>query len=319
MKTMSEKFIYINDYCRPNDRMKMRIKGGPEFNSLMLFIDDATGEPIYEPLHNKTVIAGGGFTLQKLFSLDRRCLNNTPMYDDTLELDDAAASTDYPTMAIKDAEGNMLGSIEDETQRVICGFCLGSAGAGLEPANTFNEVYASWIYPDALVPFRYPLESVDNVDESIYKGKKTLTLSNGQVRCAYYFKEFSNTPELVQNHVSSIETFENSISPKTVYDVTSQSDKAQSFVELHLKVTSKDCREFYIAHTGLEQSKINQLSLVTAWKKTVTRTKLNAQGSIATGQYEVLQQIRPFSLCNFPTEILKDRSKSISIIYTLYC
>ena len=315
---MTNKVIYINDFCRPNDDRKIIVNGGPVISSTLQFIDDATGEPIFEPLHNKTVIAGGGFTLQKLFSLDRRCLNNTPTYDEELGLDDAASISDYPTMAIKDSEGTMIGSVEDETQRVICGFCLGSAGAGMEATNTFNEVYSSWIYPDALVPFRYPLESTDNVDENIYKGRKTITLSNGQVRCAYYFKEFANTPELVQNHVSSIETFENSISPRTVYDV-SQSDKAQSFVELHLKVTSKDCREFYIAHSGLERAKINQVSLVTAWKKTVSRTKLNTQGSVVTNNYEVLQQIRPFSLCNFPTEILKDRAKSISIIYTLYC
>ena len=313
------KLLYLKDHCRGNDDLQLIIDGGNCIMSKLQFINDDTGEAVFEPLHNKTVIAGAGLTLQKLFGLDRRCLANTPTYDEALSLDDAASSSTYPAVGITDANGNYVGSIEDESQRVICGFCLGSAGAGLESTNVFDEVYASWIVPDALVPFRYPLQDADDVDESIYKGKKTLTLSNGQVRSAYYFKEFSNTPELVQNYVSSLETFEDSVNPDTVYESSTTADKAQSFVELHLKVTNKDCREFYIAHSGLEQAKINQLSLVYAWKKTVERTKLNASGTVTTKEYEVLQQIRPFSLCNFPTEILSDRKKSISIIYTLYC
>lgn len=315
----NDKILYFNDHCRGNEDLQLLINGGNSINSKLQFINDESGEEIFAPLHNKTVIAGAGLTLQKLFGLDRRCLNNTPTYDEALSLDDAASTSTYPAIGITDANGAYVGSIEDESQRVICGFCLGSGGAGVESTNVFDEVYASWIYPDSLVPLRYPLQEADDVDESIYKGKKILTLSNGQVRVAYYFKEFSNTPELVQNYVSSLETFEDSVSPDTVYESTTTADKAQSFVELHLKVTKNDCREFYIAHSGLEQAKINQISLVYAWKKKVSRTKLNASGSITTGEYEVLQQVRPFSLCNFPTEILSDRTKSISIIYTLYC
>lgn len=313
------KVLYLRDHCRGNSDLQLIINGGDSITSKLRFINDETGEDIFEPLHNRTVIAGGGFTLQKLFGLDRSCLNNTPTYDEALELDDAATSSVYPAIGVTDADGNYIGSMEDESQRVICGFCLGNGGAGVESTNVFDETYASWIYPDTLVPFRYPLKDVDDVDESIYKGKKTLTLSNGQTRVAYYFKEFSNTPELVQNYVSTLETFEDSVSPSTVYERTTIADKAQSFVELHLKVTNKDCREFYIAHSGLDETKINQISLVYAWKKSVSRTKLNSSGSITTAEYEVLQQIRPFSVCNFPTEVLSDRKKSISIIYTLYC
>ena len=313
------KVLYLADHCRGNDDVQLIIDGGRSVTSTLRFINDETGEDIFEPLHNRTVIAGAGFTLQKLFGLDRACLNNTPTYDEVLELDDAGSVSSYPAIGITDDNGDYIGAMKDESQRVICGFCLGSGGAGVEATNVFDEVYASWIYPDALVPFRYPLKDVDDVDESIYKGKKTLTLSNGQTRVAYYFKEFSNTPELVQNYVSSLETFEDSVSPKTVYESTTVADKAQSFVELHLKVTNKDCREFYIAHSGLDQAKINQISLVYAWKKTVTRTKLNSSGSTTTKEYEVLQQVRPFSVCNFPTEVMSDRKKSISIIYTLYC
>lgn len=304
--------IYINDRIRNTDTVDItRIDSKVEvFNDL--------GEPIFEPLHNKTVIAGGGLTLQKMFNLDRSCLENTPTYDDALDLFDKASASSYPTVAITD-NGTVIGSIADETQRVILGFCFGNGGAGLESSDVFSVPYASWINPDMLVPFRYPLESADTVDENIYKGKKRVTLAGNQTRIAYYFKEFSNTPTLVQNYVSTIGTFSDSVSPSTVYTNNASADKAQSYVELHLKLTAEDCREFYITHTGLEQAKINQVSLVSGWRKKVSRTKMNASGNTVTANYEVYQQVRPFSVCHFPTELLLDRNKGISIIYTLYC
>ena len=93
---------------------------------------------------------------------------------------------------------------------------------------------------------------------------------------------------------------------------------ARSYVECHLKITKDDCREFFIAHKGLENAKINQLSLVTAWKKTVSVTKMDIDGNTVTKNFEYFQDIRPFSVLNIPNEILSDLEKSISIIYTLY-
>ena len=314
---MSNKILYINDGCRYNETL-LNISGGRSLYSTLRFIDDTTGEDIFEPLHNRTVIAGAGFTLQKVFGLDRSCLDNTPTYDSVLGLDDAATNSAYPTVNIMSDTNTVIGSMPDETQRVIIGFCLGQGGASTDTNKPFAENYASWITPDNLVPLRYPLESADTVDESIYKGRKTIRLSDDQVRCAYYFKEFSNTPELVQNYISTVETFSDQISPDTVYESTSSADKAQSFVELHLKIASSDCKEFFIAHSGIEQAKINQLSLVTAWKRSINRTKYNSAGDLKTSDIEVYQQVRPFSICNFHTEFLSNLNKSLSIIYTIY-
>lgn len=306
---------YFNDKYRINDD----ISRSPlqRINSKVEFFNDS-GERIWEPLHNRTVVAGAALTAMKLFSLDRNVLDNTPTYDTILGLDQGANGTTYPTISIKDADNNIIGSMPDETQRIICGFCVGQGGAGLDISDVFDVDYCSWITPDNLVPFKYPLQSGDMVDEDMYKGKKGLTLSNGQLRNAYYFKSFSNTPQLVQNYVSTIGTFSDSISANTVYSNTASADKAQSYVELHLKITKDDCREFFIAHKGLENAKINQISLVTAWTKTVEVAKMDQNGTIVTKNYEYLQDVRPFSLLNIPNEILSDREKSISIIYTLY-
>lgn len=321
-----EQIRYFKDYARPagmEDNTVIKYGNMPlgyaplRVDSCIDVINDATGEYIYKGLHNKTVIAGSAITAMKLFNLDRNVLDNTPTYDKILGLDHGADGSTYPTTIVTDNEKNPIGSIKDETQRIICGFCVGQGGAGLDISDVFEVEYASWIKPDDLVPFRYPLVASDNVPEAYYKGKKSLTLTNGQERAAYYFKEFSNTPTLKQNYVSTIGSFSDSINASTVYTGGIDS-KAQSFVELHLKITKDDCREFFIAHKGLENAKINQLSLVTAWRKTVEVTKPDVNGNTLTEKYEYMQDIRPFSVLNIPNEILSDLSKSLSIIYTLF-
>jgi len=311
----NSRLLYLNEKIRQKDDLNF----GKRFNSKLEFFNEVTGERIWTPLHNKTVIAGGALTLAKLFNFDRSAFDNTPTYDEILELDEGNLSGDYPTITIKDSNNNAVGVIEDEAQRVICGFCLGQGGSGSDISDVFDVPYASWITPDNIVPFRYPLSSTDNVDETMYKGKKTINLETGQTVVAYYFKEFSNTPELVQNYVSTIGTFTDSVTKENVYNDTASADKAQSYVELHLKITREDVREFFYRHEGIESARINQIGLISAWKKPVTVTKLNASNNMTTATYEYLQDIRPFSVCNIPSEVLSDQSKSISCIYTLYC
>lgn len=308
------RLLYLNDTSRVNDEYKFN---NNRITSKVEFFNDS-GERIWEPLHNKTVIAGSALTAMKLFDLDRNTLNNTPTYEDMLGgLDNGVTSNTvtYPTAVIRDSNsGTIIGSIPDESQRKIIGFCIGQGGAGLDISDVFNVKYCDCISPDNLIPFRYPLVNADDVDETTYKGKKTL--SNGRV--AYYFKTFTNSPNLVQNYVNAIGSFSDSINAVSVYSNTASADKAQSYVELHLKITKDDVREFFIAHRGLENAKINQISLVSAWTKTVNITKLNKAGNMVSSDVEYFQDIRPFSVINIPNEIMSDLSKSISCLYTLY-
>ena len=310
---------YLRDNYRPNDKYE-KVDGiyVPRINSKIDVFNADTGERIWEPLHNKTVIAGAALTGMKLFDLDRNVLDNTPTYDKELSLLEGADGSTYPTKVILDSNNNIVGSVQDECQRKICGFCLGQGAAGLDISDVFEVKYCDRIAPDDLIPFRYPLQPEDHVDEDMYKGKKSITLSDGQLRNAYYFKAFSNTPNLVQNYTSNVGTFTDAVTASNVYNDKASADKAQTYIEIHLKITKEDCREFFIAHTGLENAKINQISLVSAWSKTVEVAKPDRNGKVVTKQYEYLQDIRPFSLLNIPNEILSDLEKSISIIYTLY-
>lgn len=311
---MSDRLLYLNDHYRPSEEFikQQDTSCGLRVNSKVEFFNDS-GELIWEPLHNKTVIAGSALTAMKLFNLDRSVLDATPTYE-----------SEYMLSGL--VEGNNNGrnypattdSNPDETQRKIIGFCVGQGGAGIDISDVFEVKYCDCITPDNLIPFRYPQTNADTVDEEFYKGKKLVTLSDGSQRYAYYFKKFSNTPNLVQNYISTIGTFTDSVNAATVYNNSAYSDKAQSYIELHLKITNEDCREFFITHKGLENAKINQISLVSGWEKTVEVTKLDRAGNMITKSIEYFQDVRPFSVINIPNEILSERSKSVSCLYTLY-
>ena len=284
------KILMANDFYRPNDSINnTRISSKIE-------IYNEIGELIFEPLHNKTVIAGSALTAMKLFNLDKSILNNTPTYDEILELGlNSIISEDEPRVYLRDTNGNILDTKSDESQRRIVGFCVGKGGSGLGISDVYNVKYCDYITKDNLIPFRYPSISADDIDETIYKGKKTL-----DTRTAYYFKKFDQEPTFYQNNIS-------------------EADNAQTCVELHLKITKEDCREFFIAHSGLENAVINQISLVSAWSKEIEITKLDSiTGQPTTRKVEYYKDIRPFSLLNIPNDGLSDLSKSISIIYTLY-
>ena len=127
------KVKYLNDSYRPNDKYK--IVNPQRVTSKVEFFNDATGERIWEPLHNKTVIAGSALTAMKLFNLDRNVLESTPTYDKELADNDAlpygtnvkiiegADGTTYPTLSIKDADGNIIGSVHDETKNYLWFLC----------------------------------------------------------------------------------------------------------------------------------------------------------------------------------------------------
>jgi len=316
---------YLKDFNRPNDEYKMGKNGillptQQRVNSKINIYNEQTGELIFEG-HNKTVIAGSALTAMKLFDLDRNVLDRTPTYDEELDLDKGAnGTTDEPTVLITNGNST-IAEIPDECQRKIIGFCVGQGGAGLDISDVFDVAYCSRIEPNinTIIPFRYPLRKddvgVNGVNEDIYKGRSNLPNKIDPTidRNAYYFKTFSNTPALVQNYVNTIGTATESVNKATVYSDSAPADKAQSYVELHLKITKEDCREFFIAHTGIENAKINQISLVSAWTKKVTLedTKDNKE-------VEYFQDIRPFSVINIPNEIISNHEKSLSIVYSLY-
>lgn len=243
----------------------------------VIFKDIDTGEPILT-MHNKVVIAGSQTVACKLFDLPE--LVHLPTYNEDLTLDNSQAYTTPP-----------------ENVEKICLFCCGTQGCGQENSQVIPVKYTGRIAPEGdLVPFRYQLPQNDLSAElrAKYFGRKTTS-----DRIAYYFKGFETDPTLKMRFVDG------TVIDADLYNSQNQTD-AETFVEMSLRVTKEDFRDYFRATTGINDARINSISLVTAWYT-------------ESDGYKWYQNIKPFTQLNIPNESLIDLTKGIDITYHIYC
>ena len=128
--------------------------------------------------------------------------------------------------------------------------------------------------------------------KEIYHGRKVI----GN-RVAYYFKQFESKP------VKKVRFEDGTTVDATVYKSTKESE-IETFVEINLKITEEECREYFINTVGINEARINTISLCTAWKK-----EINGK--------EYYQDIRPLTKYNMPNEQLIELSKGLDIVYQI--
>ena len=238
-----------------------------------------TGEVIYEKLHNKVIVSGSAFTAAKHFNITPSVF--TPSYNTILGLDQSV-NEPFTGPGIRREEQVYL-------------FAVGTDGCGEQASQVYDVNYSKWIAPESLVPFRYQL---DSNDLGLYLRDKYFGRRIMGNRIAYYFKAFESAPEFKQQYIDGTPIDENVFTSARV-------DEIESYVELNLKITKEDCRDFFRATTGINDAKVNTISLLTAWKKTI-------DGVV------YFQDIRPLTKLNFPNEALIDDSKGLDIIYHIY-
>ena len=240
--------------------------------------DSETHETLYEA-DNKVLVAGSAFTAAKHWNIKPPVL--TPSYNEILGLENSYKET-FDGEGIRKEESIFL-------------FCAGVGGAGEQASQVYDVDPTKWIQPEELVPFRYQLDTNDipTYLKDKYHGRKVI----GN-RIAYYFKSFESEPVFKQQYVDGVPIDEN------IY-TTNRKEEVESYVEILLQITKEDCRDFFSATTGINDAKVNTISLCTAWKKEI-------DGKI------YYQDIRPLTKYNFPTELLIDTTKGIDIIYHIY-
>lgn len=242
----------------------------------VLFIDNDTGEVLHRD-RNKTIIAGAQFTACKQFGLDK--IVDLPDYNKELGIP------------------NDSQTVPDNVP-IVWGFCCGSAGCGIEASQVYPVKYNSRIKPTDLVPFRY--EEIDKdlpyAQRSIYFGRKEI---QEEGRVAYYYKAFDTIPQLHMKYADNTQI------GSDLYNYDTD-QKALTYVEARLKMTKTDFRDYFFQGEGIENARINQLSLLTGWYKT------------GTDGFKYYQDVLPMTQLNFTNEWLIDLTKSISIIYRLF-
>jgi len=255
---------------RSSDKKKGNMRGVVTFKKL------GTDEVLFT-LRNKVIIAGSQFVAMKAFDLDE--LVHLPTYNESLSLDESVAHGTTPLNVPK-----------------VCLFCCGTQGCGPENSQVYPVDYTGRIAPAGdLVPFRYvlPQNDLTAAERAKYFGRKTLA-----DRYAYYFKAFESDPVLYMRYVDGTPI------ESTVYESENDSD-AETFVEMQLRVTKDDFRDYFRATTSINDARINSISLLTAWY---------TEG----GGYKWYQDINPLTQLNIPNEALIDLTKGIDITYHIY-
>ena len=235
-----------------------------------------TDEP-YLTTKNKVIIAGSQTVACKMFDLPE--LVHLPTYNEDLSLDNSEAHGTTPQNTPK-----------------CCLFACGIQGCGKENSQVVPVKYTGRIAPEGdLVPFRYQLPQNDLSAElrEKYFGKKTL-----DDRLAYYFKGFETDPTLKMRYVDG------TVIDADLYSSQNETD-AETFVEMTMRITKDDFRDYFRATTGINDARINSISLLTAWYTEV-------EG------YKFYQDITPFTQLNIPNEPLIDLTKGIDITYHIY-
>ena len=225
-------------------------------------------------LHNKIILPGAGFTARSHFDLPRNEI--TPSYNTALGLENTVIET------------------PDSLEKVFL-FCVGTDGCGRENSDVFDVNYAKWITPDALIPFRYvpQNEDLDITLREKYFGR--VLVGN---RVAYYFKAFDIDPIFKAQFIDGTPIDEHLYDSDNVIDV-------EVFVEMKMSITKRDCRDYFIAHSGINDAKVNTISLCVGYPK-------EYNGHV------YYQGLRSITRLNFPNESLIDQTKGIDIIYDLF-
>ena len=245
-----------------------------------------TGEIIFKGLKNKVILPGSGFVARKLFDIDTEEI--TPNYNTAIGSSMYTPSTNNPPTA-----ANTNATIDNH--KVLL-FCCGIDGCGTENSQVYPVDYKKWIAPESLVPFRYQLAANDISDDlrNTYFGRTDI---NGEY-IAYYFKRFEGNPIVVQQYIDGTPIDSN------VYN-SSKAESAETYVELNLKITKEDIRDYFIATVGIDEAKINSISLCSGYP-------------VEENGYIYYKEIRPLTKLNIPNEQLIDTTKGIEIIYHIY-
>jgi hypothetical protein len=255
------------------------------------FKNHETGEVLGE-YHNKVVISGSQFNATNIFGLEP--VLQFPSYNKDMNLDNTVPAETTP-----------------KNHPVVCLFGISDSGCGPMPSDVYETDYASRIKPgpidpvsvedfepDMLMPFRYVDQNAD-LDEHLrqyYFGRKSF---DNLGKIAYYFKSFDSDPQLHLVYADGTQITDN------VYtELSSQS--ADCYVEMRLRITKLDLRDYFEHGIGWDKARISSLTLVYGWYDDTI------------DEYRWYQDITPYSVLNFSFLNLVDTSTGIDIIYDIY-
>ena len=157
-----------------------------------------------------------------------------------------------------------------------------------------------------MIPFRQTEYDLSPEESAKYWFKKpvTINIDGGQIhKTAYYLKRFETVPEIHVLWRDNEGDEDGSEVGDNVYETPStNTTPIETFIEMTLKITKKDAREFFNDNGNVEATRINSIGLFTGVRR---------EGD------DDYQQIKLFSKLNINNEILV-LSKDLTISYRIY-
>lgn len=250
-------------------------KGQNEFGEV-LFDEIAFDES------NQILIGGALFVLEKVFGVQ------SPLAVDYLNNIKGIATGGPPVTDIYPKDN------------VVCLFGVGIGGSG-DTIGTVNNVDFKQREIPSMIAFRVTDETLDLADQEKYWFKKLDTDSG---KTSYFLKTFETAP-VIKVLWKDGEGDEDGTEVEPNVHNSPRTDHIETFVEMVLKVSKKDCREFFEEAGIIEEARINSIALFTGVKS-----------DVGGGQFDY-KQVKTFSMLNINNEMLTNQ-KDLTLIYRIY-
>ena len=287
---MSKDVIKLNDNINSTDKVAgapvnkvepLRIDSvqGKVLKTKIIGLDTLTGDKLFEE-ENQIVLGGALFILEKVFNVE------APIHVDFLN-DIMGICTNSPIEELYPRETG------------VCLFGVGTGGCGDASRSVVDVKYQEREIMD-MIPFRITDEELTGTDVDKYWFRR----QEADGKTSYFLKSFEYEPEIKVLWKDGQEGEDGSEVSSGVHN-SERTEPIETFVEMILKITKKDCREFFEINGDVEAARINSIGLFTG----VLSTDENGKPEY--------KQVKLFSKLNIPNEMLV-LSKDITIMYRIY-
>jgi len=266
---------------KPSVLTRTRIQAGYDH-----FVDNRginqLGEIVFDE-ENQIVLGGALYVLEKIFGV------TSPLTVDYLNDIMSIATTGTP-----------ITDIYPKTN-VVCLFGVGIGGCGDTIASVKDvKFYEREIL--TMIPFRVAASTTLTTDEKLHYWFKKLDTVSGKT--SYYLKTFDSVPQIKVLWKDGIGDEDGTVVQDGVENTT-RTDPIETFIELILKISKYDVREYFQINGNIEQTRINSIGLFTG-----------ILGTLADGSTDY-KQVKLFSKLNINNEMLT-LAKDLTIIYRIY-
>ena len=247
------------------------------------------GEKLFDQ-SNMIELGGALFVLRKLFNVESPL--QVAYLEDIME-------------GIKRIDETELTALE-KFNTDICLFGIGTGGCG-EAMTDVKDVYFYEREIKDMIPFRQTEYTLTGEDTEKYWFKKNVVV-NGSGKVAYYLKRFESNPTIKVLWKDGEDGEDGSEVQENVHETPEgNTTEIETFVEMTLKISKKDVREYFTDAGNIEQARVNSFGLFTGIKHKISE---------APEEYDY-RGVQLFSKLNINNEMLL-LSKDLTIVYRIY-